>query len=129
MRVSVAVCAAAALVGGAAAQEEIKSASAFSDALAEGKTVFAKFYAPWCGHCKRLAPTWTDLAKAYEGHDKVKIIKVDCTVQKDICANEGVRGYPVRCGAVLGSAALVLAQLVRALMFPFLLLHSSPCLL
>ncbi len=94
MKFITAVLAVTALATCATAQEEISSVSAFSDTLGEGKHVFVKFYAPWCGHCKRLAPTWTDLAKAYEGNDKIKIVKVDCTVQKEICTSEGVRGYP-----------------------------------
>jgi thioredoxin domain-containing protein 5 len=55
---------------------------------------FIKFYAPWCGHCQKLAPTFEELARALEHDTTVSIAKVDCTVYRPICKDFDVKGYP-----------------------------------
>eukprot|EP00178_Gracilaria_changii_P000352 TRINITY_DN1042_c0_g1_i4.p1 TRINITY_DN1042_c0_g1~~TRINITY_DN1042_c0_g1_i4.p1 ORF type:complete len:133 (+),score=27.21 TRINITY_DN1042_c0_g1_i4:2-400(+) len=53
------------------------------------------FYAPWCGHCKRLKPTFSEAGTALKAAGNSGILaKVDCTVEKDLCGKYGVRGYP-----------------------------------
>mmetsp|Transcript_50273 Transcript_50273/g.126196 ORF Transcript_50273/g.126196 Transcript_50273/m.126196 type:complete len:124 (-) Transcript_50273:37-408(-) len=62
------------------------------DTIIDGsKPALVKFYAPWCGHCKRLAPTWDELAKSASGFG---VAKVDCTEHRDLCSKFEVRGYP-----------------------------------
>ncbi|KAF9158813.1 hypothetical protein DFQ26_007205 [Actinomortierella ambigua] len=51
-----------------------------------------EYYAPWCGHCKNLAPIYEQVAQ--ELKDKVNVAKVDCTVNQEICRKIDVRGYP-----------------------------------
>ncbi|KAG0025298.1 hypothetical protein BGZ81_007259 [Podila clonocystis] len=51
-----------------------------------------EYYAPWCGHCKALAPIYDELAVALKG--KVNVAKVDCTTNDDLCRSQGVRAYP-----------------------------------
>eukprot|EP00026_Physarum_polycephalum_P012419 Phypoly_transcript_12725.p1 GENE.Phypoly_transcript_12725~~Phypoly_transcript_12725.p1 ORF type:complete len:343 (+),score=61.19 Phypoly_transcript_12725:51-1079(+) len=65
--------------------------SNFHELTSKG-TWFLEFYAPWCGHCKRLAPTYEQLATALKG--VVNVGKVDCTVHRGVCAQYDVHGYP-----------------------------------
>jgi len=69
----------------------IATDASFESVIASGKSL-VKFYAPWCGHCKRLAPTWDALPSQNNG--AFQVVKVDCTQHKNVCQKYGVRGYP-----------------------------------
>lgn len=53
---------------------------------------FVEFYAPWCGHCKKLEPEWNYAAKELKG--KVKVAKVDATANSRLTGKYNVSGYP-----------------------------------
>lgn len=51
-----------------------------------------EFFAPWCGHCKNLAPHWSKAASELKG--KVKLGALDATVHQAKASQYGVQGYP-----------------------------------
>ncbi|CAH7670419.1 thioredoxin-like protein [Phakopsora pachyrhizi] len=56
--------------------------------------VFVKYYAPWCGHCRKLAPVWKDLAKSLI--NTVNVVEFDCEDPRNklICKDEEVSYFP-----------------------------------
>ncbi|KAF4993570.1 hypothetical protein FDECE_13366 [Fusarium decemcellulare] len=53
---------------------------------------FIKFYAPWCSHCKAMAPTWEQLAKKMKG--QLNIGEVNCEADHKLCKDMGVHAFP-----------------------------------
>nr|CAD1816905.1 unnamed protein product [Ananas comosus var. bracteatus] len=55
--------------------------------LDESKDVLVEFYAPWCGHCKHLAPIYEKVANAYKLEEDVVVANVDADKYKDLAEN------------------------------------------
>jgi len=66
------------------------------DEMTTGKTVFIKFYAPWCGHCKAMAADWARLENDFADHKVAMVASVDCSEEENdsICEDFGVEGFP-----------------------------------
>ncbi|KAL9932274.1 hypothetical protein V8E36_008753 [Tilletia maclaganii] len=60
------------------------------------KTVLVEFYAPWCGHCKNLAPIYEQVAQAFSNDDDCVLAQLDADnqVNRGLAAKYGVEGFP-----------------------------------
>ncbi|KAK0731580.1 protein disulfide-isomerase precursor [Lasiosphaeris hirsuta] len=83
---------AAAAVASASDVEQLTKGN-FDDFVKANDIVLAEFFAPWCGHCKALAPEYEEAATTLKEKD-IRLVKVDCTEEADLCQQHGVEGYP-----------------------------------
>ena len=71
----------------------------FDDAVnhASVKAVIVEFYAPWCGHCKKLAPIISSAAgmvEMDERYEGVVFAKVDATSERSLAERFGITSFP-----------------------------------
>eukprot|EP01022_Parablepharisma_sp_SALTPOND_P024442 TRINITY_DN5409_c5_g1_i1.p1 TRINITY_DN5409_c5_g1~~TRINITY_DN5409_c5_g1_i1.p1 ORF type:complete len:505 (+),score=83.00 TRINITY_DN5409_c5_g1_i1:527-2041(+) len=67
----------------------------FEEHLNNNKVMMVKFYAPWCGHCKSMAPEYEKAAKRAKDEGKPYVIaELDCTVHTKTSSKYGIQGFP-----------------------------------
>ncbi|KAK7397126.1 hypothetical protein VNO78_18293 [Psophocarpus tetragonolobus] len=95
MMVGVAAIALTMFVSSASADDVVAlTEDTFENQVGKDRAALVEFYAPWCGHCKRLAPEYEQLGTTFKKTKSVLIAKVDCDEQKSVCGKYGVSGYP-----------------------------------
>lgn len=70
------------------------TAETFDSVVNPEELMLVEFFAPWCGHCKALAPHYEEAATILKEKQNVKLAKVDCVDQSELCQSNGISGYP-----------------------------------
>ncbi|KAF5390557.1 hypothetical protein D9757_002756 [Collybiopsis confluens] len=69
------------------------TANDFAEKIDNEPLALVEFFAPWCGHCKALAPHYEEAATALK-EKNITLAKVDCVDQADFCQSNDIQGYP-----------------------------------
>eukprot|EP00672_Neobodo_designis_P024107 CAMPEP_0174849414 /NCGR_PEP_ID=MMETSP1114-20130205/15654_1 /TAXON_ID=312471 /ORGANISM="Neobodo designis, Strain CCAP 1951/1" /LENGTH=455 /DNA_ID=CAMNT_0016083753 /DNA_START=39 /DNA_END=1406 /DNA_ORIENTATION=+ len=86
------IAAVAMLAMAAMAQTVVDVTDATFDEVIQGEFVLMEFYAPWCGHCKKLEPEYAEAAKQIG--DMAVLAKLDATVEKAAAQKYEIQGFP-----------------------------------
>ncbi|KAL3145268.1 hypothetical protein ABBQ32_001008 [Trebouxia sp. C0010 RCD-2024] len=73
---------------------KVVTAKTFDEIVFSGKDVLIEFYAPWCGHCKSLAPTYEKVGEAFADNKTVTVAKMDATANDVPSDKFSVSGFP-----------------------------------
>ncbi|ODQ67669.1 protein disulfide isomerase [Nadsonia fulvescens var. elongata DSM 6958] len=65
----------------------------FDEFINDNPLALVEFFAPWCGHCKSLAPEYEIAATALK-EKNIPLVQIDCTVEDALCAQQQIQGYP-----------------------------------
>lgn len=65
----------------------------FDETTNNQQIMLVEFFAPWCGHCKKLKPEFEKAAHSLKTHG-IPLATVDATVEKDLAKKYDVTGYP-----------------------------------
>ncbi|MCE8014085.1 thioredoxin [Billgrantia desiderata] len=71
---------------------DVTNANFEQEVLKAEQTVLLKFWAPWCGPCKVMAPVIDEVAE--ERADSLKVVSINVDDAPEIAAEQGVRGVP-----------------------------------
>jgi len=85
------VCTANAFFESASSKVVNLSAKDFNDKVIKSDEIwYVEFYAPWCGHCKNLAPHWDTAARKLNGVVKFGAVNVDAEENKSLGGTYGI---------------------------------------
>ena len=65
----------------------------FGDQSTLDQTHLVMFYAPWCGHCKSLYPTWFEVGTKLQKYS-ITVARIDATLYRSAAERYNVRGFP-----------------------------------
>lgn len=97
----------------------ILTTQSFDEFIKQHPLVMVKFYAPWCGHCKSMAPAYESLARRMK-EKNLPVAKVDLTVETELASRYNVQGYPTLVLFMAGEQVTYKGERTEDAMYKFL---------